>query len=104
MINEMHLSHRGYTKNVMNRAQIELILQIAETGSFTAAGEQLHMTQPAVSRTIASVEAQLGTKLIKRDKKKGLFFTEVGEQVLVILRRINSEFHKVDELFHRNKV
>lgn len=98
MINEMHLSHRGYTKNVMNRAQIELLLQIAETGSFTAAGEQLHMTQPAVSRTIASVEAQLGTKLIKRDKKKGLFFTEVGEQVLVILRRINSEFHKVDEL------
>ncbi|MGE6555622.1 LysR family transcriptional regulator [Exiguobacterium artemiae] len=82
----------------MNRAQIELIIEIAETGSFTKAGEHVHMTQPAVSRTVASIEAQLGTKLIKRDKKNGLFFTEVGEQILVILRKITSEFQKVDEL------
>jgi len=98
LINKMHICHRGHIKNVMNRSQIELIIQIAETGSFTKAGEHVHMTQPAVSRTVASVEAQLGTKLIKRDKKNGLFFTEVGEQVLVILRKIMSEFHKVDEL------
>nr|WP_214859043.1 LysR family transcriptional regulator [Exiguobacterium sp. s191] len=82
----------------MNKSHIELIIQIAESGSFTKAGEQLHMTQPAVSRTIASIESQLGTKLIKRDKKNGVFFTEIGEEVLVILRKIMSEFHKIDEL------
>lgn len=88
----------GDNKIVMNKSQIELIVRISETGSFTKAGEELHMTQPAVSRTVASIESQLGTKLIKRDKKNGLFFTEVGERVLVIFRKILSEFHKIDEL------
>ncbi|MED4256645.1 LysR family transcriptional regulator [Priestia megaterium] len=82
----------------MNKSQIELIVRISETGSFTKAGEELHMTQPAVSRTVATIESQLGTKLIERDKKNGLFFTDVGERVLVIFRKILSELQKVDEL------
>jgi DNA-binding transcriptional LysR family regulator len=82
----------------MNKSQIELIVRISETGSFTKAGEELHMTQPAVSRTVATIESQLGTKLIERDKKNGLFFTDVGERVLVIFKKILSELQKVDEL------
>ncbi|MGG3498366.1 LysR family transcriptional regulator [Peribacillus simplex] len=82
----------------MNKSQIELIVRISETGSFTKAGEELHMTQPAVSRSVATIESQLGTKLIERDKKNGLFFTDVGERVLVIFRKILSELQKVDEL------
>lgn len=97
-INKMHIHHRGDIKNVMNKSQIELIIRISETKSFTKAGEELHMTQPAVSRTVASIESQLGTKIIKRDKKNGIFFTEVGERVLVIFRKIFNEFHKIDEL------
>lgn len=88
----------GDNKNAMNKSQIELIVRISETGSFTKAGEELHMTQPAVSRTVATIESQLGTKLIERDKKNGLFFTDVGERVLVIFRKILSELQKVDEL------
>ncbi|MFE3897205.1 MULTISPECIES: LysR family transcriptional regulator [unclassified Priestia] len=82
----------------MNKSQIELIVQISETGSFTKAGEELHMTQPAVSRAVAAIESELGTTLIKRNKKNGLFFTDVGERVLVIFRNILCEFQKVDEL------
>ncbi|WP_160032161.1 LysR family transcriptional regulator [Paenibacillus sp. An7] len=82
----------------MNKSQIELIVRISETGSFTKAGEELHMTQPAVSRTVATVESQLGTKLIERDKKNGLFFTDVGERVLVIFRKVLIELQKVDEI------
>lgn len=88
----------GDNKIVMNKSQIELIVRISETGSFTKAGEELHMTQPAVSRSVATIESQLGTKLIERDKKNGLFFTDVGERVLVIFRKILSELQKVDEL------
>jgi DNA-binding transcriptional LysR family regulator len=88
----------GDNKIVMNKSQIELIVRISETGSFTKAGEELHMTQPAVSRTVATIESQLGTKLIERDKKNGLFFTDVGERVLVIFKKILSELQKVDEL------
>jgi len=88
----------GDNKNDMNKSQIELIVQISETGSFTKAGEELHMTQPAVSRTVAAIESELGTTLIKRNKKNGLLFTEVGERILVIFRNILCEFQKVDEL------
>ncbi|MBY4604694.1 LysR family transcriptional regulator [Bacillus inaquosorum] len=82
----------------MNRSQIQLIVKISETGSFTKAGEELHMTQPAVSRAVATIESQLGTKLIKRNKKNGLFFTDVGERVLINFRNILGELQKVDEL------
>ncbi|MDZ5721851.1 LysR family transcriptional regulator, partial [Bacillus sp. SXabc123] len=82
----------------MNRSQIQLIVKISETGSFTKAGEELHMTQPAVSRAVATIESELGTKLIKRNKKNGLFFTDIGERVLIIFRNILGELQKVDEL------
>ena len=36
----------GYNKIGMNKSQIQLIVQISETGSFTKAGEELYMTQP----------------------------------------------------------
>ncbi|MGF9770818.1 LysR family transcriptional regulator, partial [Priestia aryabhattai] len=67
----MHINYIGDNKIDMNKSQIELIVRISETGSFTKAGEELHMTQPAVSRAVATIESQLGTKLIKRDKKNG---------------------------------
>lgn len=94
----MHINHIGDNKNVMNRSQIQLIVKISETGSFTKAGEELHMTQPAVSRAVATIESELGTKLIKRNKKNGLFFTDIGERVLIIFRNILGELQKVDEL------
>jgi len=93
----------GDNKIDMNKSQIQLIVQISETGSFTKAGEELHMTQPAVSRAVAAIESELGTTLIKRNKKNGLFFTDVGERILVIFRNILCEFQKVDELIAAEK-
>lgn len=83
---------------VWNEMQIKLIVKIYETGSFTKAGEALHMTQPAVSRIVAAIESELGTKLIKRNRKNGLVFTDVGERILILFRNILSEFQKVEEL------
>ncbi|MCM2393302.1 LysR family transcriptional regulator [Streptomyces albipurpureus] len=41
-------------------------LAIAEEGSVTRAAARLHLTQPAVSRTLAAVEKHLGTRLVDR--------------------------------------
>lgn len=49
---------------------INIFLTTVEYGSFTAAAEKLHMTQPAVSRTITNLEAELGLYLIIRDTHK----------------------------------
>ncbi|MDQ0656153.1 LysR family transcriptional regulator [Paenibacillus sp. W2I17] len=83
---------------IWNQTQVQLIVKISETGSFTKAGEELHITQPAVSRIVAAVENELGTKLINRNRKNGLVFTEVGERVLILFRNVLSEFQKVEEL------
>src|SRR3954447_5806693 len=39
---------------------------VADTGSFTGAARRLHSSHPTVSRKIAALEAQLGTRLVAR--------------------------------------
>ncbi|MEU0986360.1 LysR family transcriptional regulator [Streptomyces sp. NPDC005953] len=45
---------------------LRAFLAIAEEGSMTRAAVRLHLTQPAVSRALAALEKQLGTKLVDR--------------------------------------
>lgn len=99
----MNVYHKGDNKFVMNKLQIELIVKISETGSFTKAGEELNMTQPAVSRAVAAFESELGTRLIIRSRKNGLIFTDIGKRILVVFRNILDQFEKVDELISLEK-
>ncbi|MFJ3900223.1 LysR family transcriptional regulator [Streptomyces sp. NPDC090025] len=55
----------------MSRTQIELrhlrcFLAIADEGNLTRAAARLHLTQPAVSRTLAALEKHLGVRLVDR--------------------------------------
>src|SRR5215207_2751535 len=47
--------------------------------SFTKAGEELHLTQSAVSRQIKELEDQLGVALFER-RHRALVLTEAGQQ------------------------
>jgi DNA-binding transcriptional LysR family regulator len=55
----------------MDLRQLEILQAIAETGSFTACGRKLHVSQSAVSRQILLLEEELGEPL----------FLRVGRQV-----------------------
>lgn len=50
----------------MDQQSLRVFTAVAELGSFTLASEQLFMTQPAVSKRIANLEAQLGARLFDR--------------------------------------
>lgn len=50
----------------MTTAQIQYFLIAAERLNFTAAAEQLYITQPSLSRQIAAIEDELGVKLFER--------------------------------------
>ncbi|WP_312027274.1 LysR family transcriptional regulator [Paenibacillus typhae] len=93
----MNNNHEVHTKFVMNNNQILLFVKIAETGSFTKAGQELNMTQPAVSRAISALETELDVKLLLRDRRSGLVLTEVGKRILIIFREILSGFNKVEQ-------
>ena len=57
---------------------MEAFVRVVETGSFSAAARQLHMGQPAVSKTVAQLEERLGVQLLLRSTQ-GLTPTEAGQ-------------------------
>lgn len=54
----------------MTSQQIEYFLAVARTLSFTRAAEELYVTQPAISRQISALEADLGFTLFDRARGK----------------------------------
>ena len=71
----------------MNLAQLEHLLAVADTGSFSRAAERQHLTQSALSRSIQSLEESLGARLIDRSGKHNEL-TPLGQAVAVRARRI----------------
>ncbi len=93
----MNVYYRGDNKIVMTQSQLQLFVKIAETGSFTKAGQELNMTQPAVSRAISTLESELGVTLMIRDKKHGIILTDLGKRLLVRFREILNGYDKVEQ-------
>ena len=58
-------AYSGYA-NIMELHQLEAFEAVAAHGSFTRAAEALCLTQPAVTRQIAALEAELRTRLFDR--------------------------------------
>ncbi len=56
---------------------METFARVVETGSFSAAGRALGVGQPAVSKSVAQLEARLGVRLLMRSTR-GLAPTEAG--------------------------
>ena len=52
--------------------QINAFLAVAELGSFSLAAEQLHITQPAVSKRIRQLEISINTALFDRISKRSI--------------------------------
>ncbi|TKD50672.1 LysR family transcriptional regulator [Sphingomonas baiyangensis] len=65
--------------------QLRAFLAIAETGSIGRAAERVHLTQPAISRTLAEMERRLGHRLFERHAR-GMAPTAAGETLLPYAR------------------
>jgi DNA-binding transcriptional LysR family regulator len=65
----------------MDTELLRAFVAVAETGSFSIAGDQLHLTQPAISKRISSLEQQLDTRLFDRIGRS-VSLTESGRQLL----------------------
>ena len=79
-------------------------MKVAEKQNFTKAGEELGMTQPAVSHQIKQLEDEVGHKLLIRNKT-GLILTPEGEIVLKYSRRMKALNDKmVLEMAGKNRI
>lgn len=74
---------------------LKAFLTVAEQGSVSEAAELLHLTQPAVSKRLASLEQQLGTQLFDRIGRK-LQLTDAGRALLPRARHILNAINEAE--------
>lgn len=74
----------------MEIRQLRSLIAIAETGTFTAAAQRLHVTQAAISMHIRQLEEELGVQLFARTPKR-VRLTEAGETLSTRARAILTE-------------
>ena len=81
----------------MEIEQLRQFLKIAELQNFTRAGEEVGLSQPALSRSIAKLEEELGQPVFDRQTRK-VVLTEAGhilkvraEQILLIVEDTKAE-------------
>jgi LysR family hydrogen peroxide-inducible transcriptional activator len=74
----------------MDLRQLEALLAVAESGSFTAAADQLHTVQSNVSEHVRQLEAELGVQLLVRGRRATVP-TEFGVRVIERARAVRSE-------------
>lgn len=90
----------------MNIRYIEYFIEIAKEKSFTKAANNIHISQPALSKVIKKLEAELNIKLIDRTAKNfkltesGEIFFENGKKAL---ENINLEFNSLLDSIHLKK-
>jgi len=70
--------------------QLRVFQAVAEGRNFSRAGDQVGLTQPAVSRSIVELEAQLGLKLLDRTTRE-VVLTEAGQSLALRLDRVLDE-------------
>ncbi len=88
--------------------QLLLMQTIAQCqGNLTQAAEQLHLSQPAISKQVKQLEMQLGLTLIDRDKRPAKFtmagkhLLTLAEQVLPLVAQAERQIAELNEGHHQ---
>lgn len=85
----------------MNLQQIEVFLEIAECGSFTAAGNNLGYTQSRITQMMKALEEEFGFRLFIKDHF-GSSLSEAGRNLLPTIRQLSKDrdhvLEKVSEI------
>lgn len=77
----------------MDITQLRAFVAVAHEGNLTRAAEQLHVTQPAVSLQIKSLQAALELQLFNRSSS-GMSLSEDGAKLLPYAERVLAAFNE----------
>jgi DNA-binding transcriptional LysR family regulator len=72
---------------------LQVFISVVDRGGFSAAGQALGISTSAVSRQIAALETELGTRLLKRSTRR-VELTDAGS---IYLKRVRSLLTELDE-------
>lgn len=79
----------------MDIAGLKAFVTVADAGSFSVAADRLFLTQPAISKRIAGLEAELGARLFDRIGRT-VQLTEAGRALLIRARVILNEIRDAE--------
>lgn len=71
----------------MTLVQLRYLIQVAESGSISAAAEKLFIAQPSLSKAIAELESEMGVTIFARSSR-GVELTEEGARFLAYARQV----------------
>ncbi|WP_075183065.1 LysR substrate-binding domain-containing protein [Pantoea sp. 1.19] len=87
----------------MTLEELKAWVVVVDTGSITAAAEQLHQTTSGISRALSRLESKLDTTLLHRTTRR-LALTDEGEVFLEHARRILASVEQAEEhIAHRRE-
>jgi DNA-binding transcriptional LysR family regulator len=78
----------------MNYSQIGIFIALAKYNNFTQTANNLHVSQPLISKQIAALEEEIGVTLFQRDHHK-VAITPAGEFMLEYYKRWKDEYAAV---------
>ena len=70
--------------------EIELFVQVAETGSLSRAAEALDLSNAAASRHLSALEKRLGARMVERNTRR-LYLTDTGQEFFSRAKAILAE-------------
>jgi DNA-binding transcriptional LysR family regulator len=73
--------------------QLRMLVALDKEGSLSAAAERLHITQPAVSKTLAELERGLGQTLFAR-RGRNVHSTAVGQRLVALAHRLEEDLQR----------
>ena len=82
------------TRSQVDLKRMRTVVEVARTESITTAARTLGLTQSAVSRTVAELEAALGQRLFERSSR-GIQITDAGRRLVARAKRLLAD---VDDL------
>ncbi len=83
--------------------EMELFVQVAETGSLSRAADALHLSNAAVSRHMAAMEERLGARLVERNTRRP-YLTETGQEFLARARQILDDLRDAEAMVNASSV
>jgi len=79
----------GHIPDISSR-QLQAVLTVAEYRSFVAAAAHLHMSQPALTRSIKRIEDLLGVSLFERTTRS-VRLTSAGREFVALAQRMTND-------------
>ena len=100
----------------MEIKNLRYFLAVAREENMSKAAEQLHVSQPTLSKTLKALEEELGKKLFVRHSfsisftDEGMLLRGHAQDLIAMSNKIEQEFNSLDDmeltwysdLFHRN--